>query len=198
MWFKLNEIPDMTPLVLMTNEPGMTTTILETERLRLRPRTMADLDDCLAMDFDPEVGRYLYPHGRPSREERRRVLQEQLSGTWPPVGGAWTVEWCDRPGFLGWCGLFPLQDSGLTEIGYRFIPTSWGRGVATEAAARVLAHGFQALEIDPIVAVTHPENKASQAVLTKIGLRYQGLRFHYGLDLSFFELGRADYLARRP
>ncbi len=31
----------------------------ETPRLTLRPRTMADLPDCLAMDRDPEVVRYI-------------------------------------------------------------------------------------------------------------------------------------------
>jgi RimJ/RimL family protein N-acetyltransferase len=47
------------------------TAILETERLRLRPRVAADLEACLAMDMDPDVGRYLYPHGRPTKAEPR-------------------------------------------------------------------------------------------------------------------------------
>lgn len=175
----------------------MTTSILETERLRLRRRTLADLDDCLAMDFDPEVGRYLYPFGRPTRAERTAVLRRQLAGDWPPVGGVFAVEWRDEPGFLGWCGLFPLEDSGLIEIGYRYVPATWGHGVATEAAACVLEYGFEVLRIDPIVAVTHPANKASQSVLAKIGLRYRGPRFHYGLDLSFFELTLSDYRTGR-
>lgn len=148
------------------------------------------------MDLDPEVGRYLYPHGRPTVGERRAALERQTAGDWPPVGGIWVVEWTHAPGFLGWCGLFPLQDSGLVEIGYRYTPGAWGKGVATEAAMRVLRHGFEDLGIDPIVAVTHPENNGSQAVLTKIGLRAKGLRFHYGLDLSFFELSKSDYLAQ--
>lgn len=175
----------------------MTTNILETQRLRLRPRTSADLEDCLAMDLDPEVGRYLYPHGRPTRAERTQALQRQMAGDWPPVGGVWAVEWRGKPDFLGWCGLFPLQESGLVEIGYRYVPATWGQGVATEAAACVLKHGFEVLGIDPIVAVTHPDNKASQTVLTRIGLHHQGLRFHYGLDLSFFELSYADYRVGR-
>tara|TARA_R110002167_G_scaffold109410_1_gene279108 strand:+ start:613 stop:1059 length:447 start_codon:yes stop_codon:yes gene_type:complete len=145
------------------------------------------------MDFDPDVGRYLYPHGRPTLAERRAVLERQMAGDWPPVGGIWTVEWRATPGFMGWCGLFPLQESGLIEIGYRYLPSTWGQGVASEAAARVLAHGFDDLKLDLIVAVTHPDNRGSQAVLRKIGLRSGGLRFFYGLDLSYFELARADY-----
>lgn len=164
-----------------------------TRRLRLRPRTVADLDACLEMDLDPMVGRYLYPLGRPTRGERREALTRQTAGDWPAVGGVWVVEWRVKPDFLGWCGLFPLEDSGLVEIGYRFVPSTWGQGVATEAAERVLAFGFDDLRLDPIVAVTHRENVASQKVLEKIGLKSPGRRFHYGLDLAFFELARAEY-----
>jgi RimJ/RimL family protein N-acetyltransferase len=64
--------------------------------------------------------------------------------------------------------------------------------VATEAAAAVLAHGFDVLGFDPIVAVTHPDNASSQQVLKKIGLRAKGLRRAYGLDLSYFELWSAE------
>lgn len=164
-----------------------------TQRLRLRPRTAADVDACVEMDLDPAVGRYLYPLGRPTRGERRQALQRQTAGDWPPVGGAWVAEWRIQPGFLGWCGLFPLEDSGLVEIGYRYIASTWGQGVATEAAARVLQYGFEDLGLDPIVAVTHPDNAASQRVLAKIGLKARSTRFHYGLDLAFFELSKADY-----
>ena len=38
---------------------------LSTPRLRLRPRTMADLDACVAMDLDPEVHRFIYDDGPP-------------------------------------------------------------------------------------------------------------------------------------
>ena len=105
------------------------------------------------------------------------------------------MERLDRPGFLGWCGVFPLEASGLMEIGYRTLRAAWGRGFATEAARAVLDHGFRVLDIDPIVAVTHPENHASQRVLAKIGLVPQGSRFHYAQQLAFYRLTRAAYLA---
>ena len=67
--------------------------------------------------------------------------------------------------------------------------------MATEAGRAVLDHGFRALGLDPIVAVTRRENLASRHVLEKLGLAYRGLRFHYGLDLAFYELSRREYLA---
>lgn len=167
--------------------------LLETARLRLRPFVMEDLEDCLAMDLDPAVHKYIFLDGPPDPAERREGIRERVASGWPEVGANWSVEWKDRPGFLGWCGVFPLEDSGLMEVGYRFIQKAWGQGVGTETAAAALHHGFTVLDFDPIVAVTHPENQGSQRVLEKIGLKPEGLARHYGLDLSFFRLARADY-----
>jgi RimJ/RimL family protein N-acetyltransferase len=168
---------------------------LATARLRLRPRTLADLEANLAMDLDPEVQRYIFIHGAPDPAAQRKALIQRLESGWPPRGGIWAVEWRDRPGFLGWCGVIPLEDSGLIELGYRYVRAAWGQGVATEAAQAVVDHGFRVLAIDPIVAVTHPENQASRRVLEKLGFHYEGLRHHYGADLAFYALKRPDYLS---
>jgi RimJ/RimL family protein N-acetyltransferase len=169
--------------------------VLITERLRLRPRTLADLDACVAMDLDPEVHRFIYGNSPPGRREHRAHLRARIASGWPAEGGIWVVEWQHAPGFLGWCGLFPLEDSGPIEIGYRYVRRAWGQGVATEAACAVLDQGFRALGFDRIVAVTHPANLASQRVLEKIGLQPRGAVFHYQRSLSFFELSRGTYLA---
>jgi Acetyltransferase (GNAT) domain len=84
-------------------------------------------------------------------------LIQRIASGWPEEGGLWVVEWAHEPGFLGWCGIFPLEDSGLLEIGYRYVRGAWGQGVGTEAACAVLDHGFRVLGLDLIVAVAHPE-----------------------------------------
>ena len=169
--------------------------VLTTQRLRLRPRTMADLEACVAIDLDPEVHRFIYGRHPPDPDQHRAQLRARIASAWPAKGGIWVVEWQDAPGFLGWCGLFPLENSGLIEIGYRYQRNAWGQGVATEAALAVLDHGFREQGFDPIVAVTHPANLASQHVLEKIGLNAGGTAFHYGQWLSFFYLSRTEYLA---
>jgi RimJ/RimL family protein N-acetyltransferase len=166
--------------------------VLHTERLLLRPRTLADLDANLAMDLDPQVIRYIFAKV-PDQQSWRARIAAQIERGWPPIGGIWAVEWRDDPGFLGWCGLFPMGFSGLIEIGYRYHRATWGQGIASEAARAVLDHGFRDLAIDPIVAVTNPDNHASQRVLTKIGLLPAGEAFYYGQWMRFFRLGRSQY-----
>jgi RimJ/RimL family protein N-acetyltransferase len=167
---------------------------LETLRLRLRPRTIDDLEASLAMDLDPEVHRYIFAEP-PDPDARRTQILAHIASGGPPVGGIWVVEWRETPGFLGWCGLFPLEHSGLVEIGYRYVRAAWGQGVATDAARAVLDHGFRQLALDRIVAVAHPDNSGSHRVLEKIGLRRAGEAWHYGQWLLFYQLTRAEYIA---
>ena len=167
---------------------------LETPRLSLRPIGPADLDDWLAMDLDPRVARFIWGEP-PDAARHRKALERRLAGGWPETGGVWAVEEKAVPGFLGWCGLFPLEETGLIEIGYRYLPKAWGRGIATEAAARVLDQGFRGFAFDPIVAVSHPGNRASHRVLEKVGLARQADAVHYGQNVAFFRLARAAYLA---
>ncbi len=167
---------------------------LETPRLALRPLGLADLEEWLAMDLEPSVARFIWGTP-PDPETHREDLRGRFADGWPEVGGIWVVEDRAAPGFLGWCGLFPLEQTGRIEIGYRYLPKAWGRGLATEAAACVLDYGFRTFAFDPIVAVSHPENRASHRVLQKIGLMRQADAVHYRQKVSVFRLSRAEYLA---
>lgn len=180
-----------TPLTLPQPFPPHDQPEMRTARLRLYPPRLDDLDARLAMDREPEVMRYVSPVPEDTAEHRALIRRRILGLTRP--GAFWHVEEAARPAFLGWCGLFDLEDSGLIEIGYRYVRAAWGRGIATEAARAVLDHGFRVLALDPIVAVAHPENTASQRVLEKIGLRRAGTAHYYGQAVAFFRLARADY-----
>lgn len=139
---------------------------IDTARLRLRARTLQDLEAIVAMDADPAVRRFIGGplDPGPHREEVRRNI---LTGR-PEPHASWAVEWRDRPRLLGLCGLSWSEETGLTQIGWRLLPTAWGRGVATEAAEAVLAHGLGPFGLAVVVALIHPENRASIRVAKKI------------------------------
>ena len=61
------------------------------------------------------------------------------------------------------------------KIGYAVVvgPSRWGRGLATEAGRALLAHGFQSHGLERIVAITHPGNLKSQAVMQRLGMRFE-------------------------
>ncbi|MBC8932116.1 N-acetyltransferase, partial [Escherichia coli] len=57
--------------------------VLETARLWLRPRGLADLDACLAMDRDPEVTQHIAgPWHDPV--EHRRFVTHRITRDYPP------------------------------------------------------------------------------------------------------------------
>ena len=49
------------------------------------------------------------------------------------------------------------------------------RGIATEAAGARVCHALGALALPRVVAVTYPDNVASQRVLDKLGFERRGL-----------------------
>lgn len=72
----------------------------------------------------------------------------------------------------------PLAPSGDTEIGWHFHPDHWGQGFASEAGRAVLERALAA-GLRRVVAVTSPQNEASQRVCLRIGMRDAGLTDAY-------------------
>jgi ribosomal-protein-alanine N-acetyltransferase len=60
------------------------------------------------------------------------------------------------------------------DLGYVLHPAYWGKGYATEAAARLLEFGFEELELHRIYATAAPENSASLRVLARLGMTMEG------------------------
>jgi ribosomal-protein-alanine N-acetyltransferase len=57
------------------------------------------------------------------------------------------------------------------EIGWRLGRAYWGRGLASEAAARVLRFAFAEADLDALVATTSVGNARSRAVMERLGMR---------------------------
>ncbi len=174
-----------------------------TERLRLRGWRRGDAPALAAMNADPEVMRYIGSGAKPYAEALERA--ESLVREPPGDGlGLWAIEewatdeWAtDESGtgvFHGWAGLFPLDGTEEIELAYRLARSSWGRGIATEAARPLLAYGFDELRLEPIAAITAPENRASRRVLDKLGFAYRGLRSAYGVvGCCYYTLAEAAW-----
>lgn len=160
--------------------------LLETDRLALRRLTWDDLEAVHRLDSDEAVMRYIIPCR--TRPETEKYLTDLIADydRLPPGLGRWAVIEPGTGDFLGISILKRLEETAHVEVGYRFFPPYWGRGYATEVTRALLRHGFQALRLPQIVGVTDPRNDASQHVLQKCGLRYEGLAVHYGGPVKFF------------
>ena len=170
---------------------------LTTARLSLHDLVSeADYCACYAMDCDPMVVRYVGTGEAEKRpfEEYRDFMRGRLALWTSERFHMWAMCLHGSDEFLGWAILKPIRDTSHVEVGYRMPQSSWGKGYATEATRAVLDYGFNELGLEEITAVTHPDNTASQHVLTKCGLRRDGtLDYNGGGEIPFFRLPRSDY-----
>ena len=166
----------------------------ETDRLRLRPFTTADLDDLVRLFGDPDVMRYI-GKGVRSAEETEASLKRTID-YWSQRGfGMWAVHEKDSGRFVGRCGLQPLADTEDVELGYAYHRAFWGLGLATEASVAALRFGFETLALPRVVAIARPENVASWHVMKKLGMTHERTAPspYEGTEVVWYGLSRADY-----
>lgn len=143
------------------------TVVIETERLVLRPLTLADVDEFVAMHAAPEVidtmGSYTREAAVERLERNEREWRERGCGL-----VALTERATGR--FVGRSGLKYWPQFGETEVGWVLHPGFWGRGFAVEAARACLDWGFGNLDVPYITAMILPENIRSLRVAERLGM----------------------------
>ncbi len=142
----------------------------EAARLVFRDMSADDIDDMAGLLGDPDVMTY-YP--RPKTREEAAKWIGWNRGLYRTHGfGLWLLTTTDGD-FVGDCGLTPQVVDGVTEaeVGYHVTPARQGLGYATEAAAASRDFAQTILGATRLVAIIHPDNRPSQRVAEKIGLR---------------------------
>ena len=164
--------------------------MLESPRLRLRRLRPSDERALIALDSDPDVMRYVgSPAGPRSPDEIAKRLRLWIAEDRGPLG-FWVVESRLDGGFRGLCALLPMPTGGDVELAYRLVRSSWGQGLATEAAKRLVEYAFEVVGLGKVVAVTYPDNRASQRVLEKIGFVSRGFIDYKGARVAHFVMTR--------
>jgi ribosomal-protein-alanine N-acetyltransferase len=162
-----------------------------TKRLSYRPLEAADAEAMHAVWGDPEVMRYLpaEPDAGPG-ETAERVERHIARFTETGYGLCAVVE-RDHGRVVGVCGLFPVEWTGPdVEVAYHFARKVWNRGYATEAAGAWVAAAFEQLDLDRVVALAYPANRASTRVMEKIGMRFDREVDRYGERLVQYAIER--------
>lgn len=170
-----------------------------TERLRLRDWTLDDANAYYeGLLSDPDVMRYL-PGGTPRPREAADKSIHWLTKHGEEHGFTlWAVEELSSGALVGNCGLvyIPGGQNGEVEVAYTLAKAFWGKGYATEAARASIVYGFENCNLSEIYGLAFPLNEASQKVLRKIGMVYEGMtdRF-YNEHFACYRLTRESYFA---
>jgi len=152
----------------------------ETERLTLRALEESELPRLVELIGDWDVVRWLmtvpFPYTMRNAEEFYADMMLSYSDDAPEF---YTMALKSDNLLIGGVGLHsprtPNPLKGEIEIGYWLGKDFWGRGLMSEATRIVIDLGFARPSTQAIGAVTAPDNKASQNVLRKAGLRDLGI-----------------------
>jgi [ribosomal protein S5]-alanine N-acetyltransferase len=141
-----------------------------TPRLRMRCVGQDDIAAVVAISTDPEANRHR-PGGAPSQAQAEAIVQGFIED-WERNGiGYWVIE-CDGE-IVGIAGVKPFRLDGRDywNLYYRFSPSSWGQGLAREAAQRAVEVAQQHAPERPVIARTRADNGAAIRLAVAIGMR---------------------------
>ncbi len=153
---------------------------LATERLLLRALRQEDAARLLEIYGDEEVVLFydLPPLG--ALAEAKALLETFCSRFEAGTGVRWGIVERASGRLIGDCGFNRWRrDNRSADIGYLLAREAWGRGLATEAGRALLTFAFELehpFRLNRIVATVDPRNVASRNVLTKLGLRCEGVQ----------------------
>ncbi len=168
---------------------------LTTPRLFIRPFAMSDEAFLQRLNADPEVIRYTGDGPIADLDAAAAVVRYVVDRQYPFGMGRLIVEEAGVP--VGWCGLRRLYADEVPDLGYRFLRSAWGRGLATESSIAVLDAGFARDDVPQVKAEAAAPNHASIAVMKKLGMTFhRSFTDDLGPSVEYL-LARQDWLARR-
>lgn len=147
---------------------------IKTNRLSLRPLSLADTEKMAKINADPQVMAH-FP--APMSHSQTEAFLGRVETHWETNSfGLCALEIRETGAFIGFTGLtippYQTPASPCTEIGWRLAASAWGKGYAVEAARACLEWGFEALGLLEIVSFTSTANTRSSALMQRLGMHH--------------------------
>lgn len=173
---------------------------LETERLLLRKITMEDAYDMFAYCSDEEVAKYVTWNAHKNIEDTETFIASILENYQDHKPAPWGIVLKENNrliGTVGFTSMNPIHHSA--EIGFALSRNNWGKGIMTEAVKEIIKYGFETLHLNRIQAMCFKDNIASERVMIKSGMSYEGLHrqkiFNNGryIDVKLYSILKEEY-----
>jgi len=152
---------------------------LESERVAFSCWEQTDDDLVFLLWGDEAVTRYTSKTGKFTESEILARLNLEIENEKKFRFQYWPIFEKESGEFIGCCGLRPCNAGArVYELGFHLRSKFWGKGIALEAARRVIQYAFDSLNADDIFAGHHPDNIGSKKVLVKLGFVYVGDEYY--------------------
>ena len=146
---------------------------ITTSRLTLREYTEADFEGVHSYAKDSETVQYM-TWGPNTPKDTQDFIQLAIAQQIPEprINYHFVVKLKVTNQIIGGCGIHVRQSKHKgAEIGYCFNKQFWGQGFATETLGALLKFGFEKMQMHRIFARCDPDNRGSERVMQKNGLR---------------------------
>ncbi len=143
---------------------------LKTERLLLRPVTMADAEATFIYSGDAELTRYMIFFPKDSVEETRCFLEE-AEKEWKkeePAFFEFAVMLSEKQ--IGGVSLWLNEDRTEGELGWLFRKEYHGKGYAFESVCALINFALHTLHLKKLTAQCDARNIPSEKLMQKLGM----------------------------
>ena len=169
--------------------------LIETDRLILRKINLDDRGELFNLHNNELVQKYTGEPVVKSMREMEEAIRERIVNYKKYGYGRWATLLKEDMQFVGWSGLAYLPEFDEIDLGYRFLPEYWGKGIATEASRAILAYSFETLRLQRVIAIAMKENSASIRVMEKAGMQFDKYAPYEpeGEDCAWYECTKAQW-----
>ena len=165
--------------------------IFQTPRLLIREWASDDLQSLHNLYSDPAISEQIGPELHIN--ETKLIFEDQLSQYQNNPGfGRYVIINKVSNSFIGTFLLRILKEEKAAEIGYAFIKSDWGKGLATEVVSCSLKYIFTSTPLETIYAFTEPLNGNSRNVLDKCGFIQQDDLYEDGTYINSYKIEKVD------
>lgn len=150
--------------------------ILETHRLILRKFKLTDVDDLFEYASNKNIDKYVPWYAYTDKKEAIEFINCKIKLYNEGKLSSWAIELKEKHKVIGSIDFGKWDTkSNCASIGYALSCDYWNKGYATEALKEIIRFGFETMKLHRIQMEHVKENIASGKVMTKNGLKYEGL-----------------------
>ena len=148
-------------------------TELQTDRLLLRPWSLADVGDLLSYADDPEWAEFLPPVPIPyTRGDAEVFVARNVLASWE-IRPVFAIAFDST--VIGAVNLDIESQNLVGSLGYALARRHWGKGLMPEAVRAVIDWAFGELGLARVFSLADLRNERSWRVMEKVGMRREGI-----------------------
>ncbi|MDR2976742.1 MAG: GNAT family N-acetyltransferase [Streptococcaceae bacterium] len=164
---------------LASGAPNSINKEMKTKRIDFSKWTKSDISLATQIWGEKEVTQYICASGVFTKDDivdrlATEIKNDQLYGI-----QYWPIFERETGELIGCCGIRPFgSEEHVYEFGVHLRKKFWRKGFAAEAANAVISYSFHTLKAAKLYAGHHPENQASEKLLTQLGFKFIGENYY--------------------